>query len=497
MSTSAEKYGQFVGLLRERKLLGSTMSLLGWDEQVNLPPAASPIRAEQLSAMAKVIHEKNTAPEYVGLLRELIESDALSGDERAVVRETWRDIERALKVPPRLVAEISRAESESYATWIEARNKNSYAHVKARLAELIALKKEYADCIRGSRTPYDALLDYYEPGLTAAETNAIFSRLGPELSTLVGRCNERNAGAVRKKPWRAAFPKEAQKDLNIEVSKLMGFDFNRGRLDEAVHPFCNDIGAQDVRMTTRYYEDDFCPSLYGTMHEAGHGLYELGYDAATHFTPLSEYCSMGIHESQSRLWENMVGRSKEFLSHLAPLMAKKFPAALAGVPLEAIDRYVNWVSPSLIRVEADEVSYGLHIIIRFELEQALFAGKIGIDDLPAAWDAGYEKYLGIKAPEEKKGVLQDVHWFTGAFGYFPTYLLGSAYAAQIFAAAEKAMPNLRSEIAAGRLLELREWLRKKIHREGRRYEAKELMRRATGEEPKPEYYLEYLNAKFS
>lgn len=492
MKSIQERYESFVELLRERRRLSEIHALCGWDEQVNLPNAAGPGRGEQLAVLAKVIHERSTAPAFVDELQLLRSSDGLTEDQMIVLRETWREVERALKVPAELVAAIAEAESSTYSQWIEARSADSFEHVRTQLENLLALKCEYADALRGERTRYDAMLDLYEPGLKTGEATEFFNILRPALSELV----KSRSGAPRVSPFSATFEKPAQKELCLDVARMMGFDFDRGRLDEAVHPFCNEMGFDDTRMTTRYNPQDFSSAMYGTMHEAGHGLYEQGYLRRHQHTPLSQYCSMALHESQSRLWENMVGRSAEFLRHLFPTLKSRFPAALDELSFDTLYEYVNWVGASLIRVQADEVSYGLHIIIRFELERDLVSGALAADDLPEAWNDKYERYLGIRPADELTGVLQDVHWYTGNFGYFPTYLFGSSYAAQIFAAAAKALPDLRQQIGRGELILLKEWLNQEIHQFGRRYEAKELMLRATGEEPTPEYYLGYLLEKY-
>jgi carboxypeptidase Taq len=487
------RYEEFLKAVRERKHLSAVSSLLNWDEQVNLPHAAADGRAEQLSALARVIHEKNTDPAYVELVRELDTSTELSADARCNVREVRRDIERALKIPGELVSAISLAESQTFARWLEARQKNSYAHVRQDVERLLKLKKELAAVLQPSGRAYDAMLDLFEPGLTADETSDYFDRLRPSLTGLLQRLS---SAAAEKNPARGTFPKDAQQTFCRFVAETMGFDFNRGRFDVAVHPFCSEMGFDDIRMTTRYFEDDFVPALYGTMHETGHGLYDLGYSRENAETPLGEYCSMAIHESQSRLWENIVGRSRGFVEYLLPHLQQAFPAALRGVGSEQLYRYITRVSPSLIRVEADEVSYGLHIIIRFELERDLFSAALDVKDIAEAWNAKYEEYLGVTPPDDLQGVLQDVHWYSGGFGYFPTYLLGSSYAAQIYAKAEKDLSQLAENIQAGKLLPLKQWLNENIHRHGKRYSAKELIHRSTGEEPNPQYMIEYLERKY-
>lgn len=490
------QYEQFLVLLRERKLLAASMSLLTWDEQVNLPVGAAEGRGEQISALSKVIHEKNTLPEYVELIQHLLSTN-LNGDALVNVRETWRDVERQLRVPKSLVAEMSAAESETYNAWVEAKQKRSYALVRPQLKHLFELKRQYADCIRGERSEYDALLDVYEPGATTAEIEATFSTIAPELSKLIANSPAAKNSAARTKPFQGVFPQAAQAELCTEAARWFGFEFERGRLDTAMHPFCSDIGFGDIRMTTRYSESDFFRAFYGTLHETGHGLYELGYLPENRYTALADYCSMAIHESQSRLWENIIGRSREFLSFLYPHLQKTFPENFRNTSFEQLYAYVNWIGPSLVRVEADEVSYGLHVILRFELEKELFSGALSFDDLPEAWNASYKKYLNRVPEHEGDGVLQDVHWYSGNFGYFPTYLLGSAYAAQIFAAAKKDLPQLDQMMREGELMPLRHWLQEKIHRHGKRFVARDLMRQATGSDPSAEPYLSYLRKKYS
>ncbi|MFN8390509.1 MAG: carboxypeptidase M32 [Bdellovibrionota bacterium] len=491
---TTDKYNSFLDAVRTRKHLSATLSLLNWDEQVNLPEGASSGRAEQISALAKILHEQNTDARYVALIDELMAAD-LSPDARVNVSEIHRDVSRALKIPTALVAATAKAESETFSRWVEARQSGSFAAVLPQLTTLFGLKQELAGILKGTGTAYDAMLDLYEPGLTANETTTFFSALQPALTELLQRVTA--SSPAPKNPARGSFPKALQQSFCQHVAEKMGFDFRRGRLDVAVHPFCTELGFNDVRLTTRYFEDDFAPSLYGTMHEAGHGLYDLGYDPAHAHTPLAEYCSMAIHESQSRLWENIVGRSRGFLGFLFPTLQQTFPDSLAGVSCEDVYRYVTRVEPSFIRVEADEVSYGLHIIIRFELERDLFSGALQLADVSAAWNEKYTKYLGITPPDDLHGVLQDVHWYSGGFGYFPTYLLGSAYAAQLFTALKKDRPAVNEEIAQGELLGIKEWLNERVHRQGKRYKAKELIRVATGELPNPRYFVEYLEEKYA
>ena len=498
-----QDFEKFSGKIAEIRQLGFVMSLLNWDQQVYMPPAGAQSRGLQQAALATIRHKLQTDSELVDLIAKLKSTPGLTDEMQVVVREAGRDIELARKVPVELVSALARQESETHDTWLEARKAKNFAVVKDSFGELLKLKREQAQALSVGRPDagsskdalYDSLLDLYEPEAKSAEIATLFAHVGPELSELL-RFIATRAPEKKVNPARAGFPRENQREFLTEVVKKMGFDFNSGRIDETVHPFCSDVGAGDVRLTVRYNESDIAPGLYGAIHEAGHGLYEQGFLLKNAYTPLAEAVSLGIHESQSLLWEKRIGRSKPFWDHFYPRLQQLFPAALSEVSLDKFFRHINDSRPSLNRVDSDEVSYGLHIIIRFELEKALLLDELALSDLPGAWNEKYKHYLGIVPPNDFEGVLQDVHWYSGAIGYFPTYLLGALFAAQIYEKFIATYPHAESEFREGNFLTLKNWLNQNIHQHGRKFSSVQLMKAVTGKEPTPEPYISYLNKKY-
>lgn len=496
MGAAEQRYDEFVRRVKELRTLGSIEWLLNWDQQTMMPKSGADNRAGQLATLAAVIHEKRTDPRFVELIQSLQSESSLSADARVNLRETWREVERAIKVPAELVRAIVTAEADTHQLWLDARKANKFAVVSSALEKLVGLKREYAQATFRRGSLYDALLDLYEPDESAANLKQLFAPVRTALTTLLQRIVDKAGPSGIPNPARGPFPTQLQKQFCEEAVRGIGFDMDCGRLDETVHPFCNGVGIRDVRLTTRFEDDDIASALMAALHEAGHGIYDQGLDPANENTPLSEALSLAIHESQSLLWEKRVGRSFEYWSHLYPKLQSTFPGALKDVKLDDYYRFINQVRPSLNRVESDEVTYGLHVIIRFELEQSLIEGAISVKELPALWNEAYQKALGITPPDDLSGILQDTHWYSGALGYFPTYLLGAMYATQLFEAYEKINPEIRLQIKRGEMGELKRWLNKSIHREGRRYTAKDLMERATGSQPSSESYLRYLNKKY-
>lgn len=498
-------YEELLSSLREIALLGSTASVLHWDEQTKMPPKGAPHRANQVSLLARLCHEQFTSPRIGELLAEL---EAAGGtgtdpesDQAVVVRETRRSYSRAVKLPSSLVEELARTTVLAQQAWAEARRQSDYASFEPWLTKILDLKRQEAACVAAdggpgfaSGNPYDALLDEFEPGETAESIRALFSSLRAPLVELVAKVAE----SGRRPPTEILerhYPAFRQEELAREVAAAVGFDFEAGRLDTSVHPFCTGLGPGDTRLTTRYDERFFPDAFFGTLHETGHGLYDQGL-AGEHFgTPLGEAVSLGIHESQSRLWENLVGRGRPFWTWYMPRLRQAFPEALDGVTEEQWLAAINAVQPSLIRVEADEVTYNLHTLLRFETEEALLRGELSPRDLPEAWNSRMKEYLGITPPDDAKGCLQDIHWSGGAIGYFPTYTLGNLYSAQLFEAARRDLGDLDGQISRGEFAPLLGWLREKIHRHGKRYAPRELIRRATGEDPSPEPLLRHLRRK--
>jgi carboxypeptidase Taq len=483
---------------REISILETCGALLDWDERTYMPAGASEFRAEQLSYVAGLTHQRTVSPR-IGELLEIIQgSDLMDGggtDAAVVVREVGRVYDRATKMPQALVEEITKTASLAQTAWQDARAKADYSIFKPWLAKMIELKKKEAEAVGYTDDPYNALLDDFEPGATVAEVEVTLTDLRSRLVELLDKIK----GSSRKPDTSILtrhFPVETQKEFGRMASEAIGFNYEHGRLDVTVHPFCTGIGPGDTRITTRYDDHEFAGAFFGTLHESGHGMYDQGLDAAEFGNPLGEYISLGIHESQSRMWENQVGRSRAFWQHFFPKVQSAFPEALGSVSLDDFYFAVNDVRPSFIRTESDEATYNLHILLRFEMERAIFSGDLTVDDVPSAWNEKFTKYFGITPANDKDGCLQDVHWSAGLIGYFPTYSLGNLYAAQFFAKAREDLGDLDAMFARGEFAPLAEWLRKNIHRQGRRYRAGELVERVTGKPLGSDALMSYMNAKF-
>ena len=483
------------GELYDVAVLKSVASVLGWDEQVNLRPAGAEHRAEQLAVMAGLTHARCTSPELGDLIAGA-ESVDLADDhpQHAVVREARRGYDRATKLPRKLVEDLSRVTLLAQQAWVAARRNNDFATFRPHLERVIRLKREEADAV-GSPTGhrYDALLDDYEPGMTCEQIDPVFASLAASLSDLVGSLDRTRP--VSTEVMEREYPIKAQRELCRTTAEAIGFDLNAGRIDEAAHPFCSGFGPGDCRLTTRYNRRLLTQGLYGTLHEAGHGLYEQGLQNDEFGTALGEACSLGIHESQSRLWENCIGRSVEFWRFLMPTVRRLFPSAASGTRAEDYFSAANVVRRSFIRVESDEVTYNLHVILRYEIERELIDGELKVADLPERWNTRFKELLHLDVPGDADGCLQDVHWSAGLIGYFPTYTLGNIYAAQLMETIRQTFPGLDDDIEAGRFGQLLGWLQQNIHQHGQRYPAPDLIERATGRAPTAEPLNEYLAAK--
>jgi carboxypeptidase Taq len=412
------------------------------------------------------------------------------------VREWRRAYDRATKIPQSLVEELARVTTEAQQVWEQAKKKNDYASFRPMLERVVELKRQEADAVGFKEHRYNALIEEYEPGTTVAELKTLFVGLTAELSPLVkkivGSPKQPDTGVLARE-----FPIDRQKVFAEAAAVAIGFDFRAGRLDTTAHPFCSGFGPGDCRITTRYNPRFFNEAFFGVLHETGHAMYEQSLPAEHFGTPLGVACSFGIHESQSRLWENQVGRGRPFWDHFYPRLKQTFPTALADVSLEAFYGAINDVRPSLIRVEADEATYNLHIALRFELELALLSGDLTTADLPGAWNERFEALFGIRVPDDARGCLQDIHWSFGGIGYFPTYTLGNLYAAQLMEAARRDLSSaLEEEFRRGEFSRLKDWLGRHIHKHGQRFRAGELCRRATGAPLSPKSFLSYLNEKF-
>jgi carboxypeptidase Taq len=482
--------------LAELSDLHGVLSLVFWDQNTMMPPDGAAARAEHASTLQRIAHQKQIDPELGRLLDALdpwAAGEDPDSDDVRMLAAVRRDFEKSSRVPSDLAAEMSHAAALGQQAWMEARARDDFARFRDALARQFELRHRYVACFDGGyASPYDVLLDDFEPGLTTAELQPLFAELREALVPLVAATGDpdqpRNAGV-----FDGHYPAQAQRDVILEILTPMGFDPAAWRMDPSPHPFAQAMAARDVRITTKYDERDFGVAYYSALHEFGHGLYEANVDPAFERTPLSDPVSLGVHESQSRMWENVVGRSRAFCAWALPQLQQ----GLGGldVSVDELYRSVNTVQPSLIRIEADETTYNLHIILRFELELALLEGALAIDELPQAWNEGVHRLLGVEVPSDADGVLQDIHWATGLIGYFPTYTLGNLMAAQQWTQAEADLGDIYAQIEQGEFAPLREWLRENIHRNGRKFPPRELLRRVTGDELQVQPFVDYLRAK--
>jgi carboxypeptidase Taq len=491
-----QAYQALINLSREETILSSCADLLEWDEEVFMPSGGVKHRAEQLALLAGLSHDRGTDPRYEELLNAL-ESSPLVTDPvspAAVnVRELRRGFDRERRMPRRLVEETARVTSLAQKVWAKARKNNDYKLFVPWLDRIIALAREEADASGHNGTRYDALLEEYEPGMTTGQLSELFARLTSDLTPLVGALRD-NHSAKRTRPRR--FPLDRQREFSQSVAAALGFDLDTARMDLGQHPFCTSIGPGDVRIALRFAAGDMTSGIFTLLHEIGHALYDQGLDPAHYGTPMGEAASLGLHESQSRLWENFVGRSDGFWRHFYPLLQSKFPESLTKVSRESFRQQIDRVEPGFIRVEADEVTYNLHIVIRFELERALLSGDLVSADLPGAWSELYQRYLGVTPEDDRSGCLQDAHWSEGLIGYFPTYALGNVYAAQIYDAAERDLGLLDDVFAAGDFGGLRRWLAEHIHRHGMRYRSHQIIERITGSPPDASALVQHLSNRY-
>jgi carboxypeptidase Taq len=487
-----------LGPLRDRLAtigdLRSAASMLAWDRQTYMPEGGVRGRAEQLATLARVAHEILISPETGSLLEGAGEREPGS-DEAALLRLANREYDRAVRLPTRLVAETSHATALAEQAWISARKTSEWSLFAPHLERVLALKTEEAGHLDGEH-PYDAMLDRYDPGATTKRLRVMFDEVKAGIVPLVREVSAR-LDEDRAAPLRGSFEEKGQEEFGREIISRFGYDWSRGRQDRAVHPFCINFGGpDDVRMTTRFDPERLPVGLFATCHEAGHALYEQGVDPSYSRTPLSGGVSMGVHESQSRLWENLVARSRPFWSFFQVGLGAAFPDAMGEVDLETIYRAVNAVRPSEIRTEADELTYDLHVLLRFELELALFEDDLAVSDLPEAWNAKLEEYLGIVPENDARGILQDTHWAIGYFGYFPSYTVGNVLSVQLFEAAVEERPGIMAQMERGEFDALLGWLRENVHRHGKKYEPDDLISNATGRPPNTAPYLGYLHRKF-
>ena len=492
-----EKLNQLKQLIYRVMDLGHATALLGWDQQVYMPVGGTEDRGDQLATLTGLSHEFFTSPEIGELLQDLkpyADQLAPDSDDACLIKNTQRDYHKATHVPGRWVEDFARTTTLAQTAWEKAKHNNDFATFLPWLEKIVDLRREYASFFTPYAHVYDPLLDDFEPGLKTADVQQIFGALRPQQVALISAI--RASRQVDDSFLHVPYSEQGQWDFGVEVITRFGYDWNRGRQDRSVHPFTTSFGIDDVRITTRFDPDRAASALFSSMHEAGHAMYEQGISQTLRRTPLAGGASMAIHESQSRMWENLVGRSYAFLQYFYPRLQHYFPSQLGNVSLDAFYKGVNKVEPSLIRVEADEATYNLHIMLRMEIEIGLMEGSLAAQDLPEIWNSRMKEYLGIVPTTDREGVLQDVHWAGGSFGYFPTYALGNLVSAQLWEVIQRDIPNVEDQIAHGEFSPLLGWLHQNIHRHGAKFEPQELMLKITGSKIDAGAYVRYLQTKF-
>jgi carboxypeptidase Taq len=493
--SSAELYAAYKTKMQKIADVKYASAVLQWDQETYLPPKGNDFRGRQLATLSEMAHELFTTEAMGAMLQELNSREDLSFHEKRNVQLSLDDYTRSVKLSSDFVRKMSEAVNASYHAWVKARSDNSFATFQQPLHSLIELKKQEADLLGYKQHPYNALMNDYDKGLTVATVDGIFNNLKPQLSSLLNTI--KNKPQVNNSFLHQHFDKDAQWKFGIEMLKEIGFDFEAGRQDLSVHPFTTSFNNYDVRVTTRVDENDFGNMTWSCIHEGGHALYEQGLPAEEYGLPLSEYCSLSIHESQSRLWENCIGRGLPFWQHNLKLLQTFFPGQCNQLTAEKFYKGINKVESSLIRTEADELTYHFHVMIRYEIEKMLIEGTIDTKDIPAYWNEHYQNYLGVTVPTDSKGCLQDIHWSHGSFGYFATYSLGSIIAAQLYAAIEKENVSVNKEIEAGNTTTVLNWLRKHIHQYGREYTSEQLCKKATGEPLNSTHFIDYATKKYT
>lgn len=493
MSTNINLYDKYLSITQKAADLHYAAAVLEWDQEVYMPPKGEQFRGRQLATLSTLAHEMVTSDEYGKLLNEL-SGMGLDDTQTANIRLSLEDYEKNKKLPSSFINELTQQTSASYNAWIKARKANNFELYAPELEKMIALKRKQAELYGYEAHPYDALLDDYEKGATVAMLDPVFASLKKDLPPLMQKLQQLhfNDGFFYRE-----YPKQQQWEFSIQVLKKMGYDMEAGRQDISEHPFTTSFAPADVRVTTRVDEHNFASLLWSSIHEGGHALYEQGLPEGQYGLPLGAAASLSIHESQSRLWENCVGRSKEFWEYFYAQLQGYFPHTLSDITPEIFWQGANKVQPSLIRTEADEVSYHFHVMIRYEIEKALIDGTLNVNNLKQGWNDMYREYIGLTPKDDKTGVLQDIHWSHGSFGYFPTYSLGSFYAAQFFEQAQKDIADLNDRIANGDFAPLLQWLRKNIHQYGRRYRSEELCKKVTGTGLSLASFMSYLRHKYS
>lgn len=488
-------YEKFRAQMRKIADVEYSIGVLSWDKEVNLPTKSAAIRSQQVATLAGIAHGLFTDKEFGALLKELNENNSgLSVEEQKNVALTWKDYERSAKFSEEFVVRSSQVVSECFHAWLKAREANDFGLFKEALAKVVEIKREAAEIIGYEEHPYDALLDEFEPGYTSAQLDTLFADVKEQLVDFAAKIRAKKQ--VSNDFLTKKYDKDKQWAFGLHLLRQMGYDFEAGRQDLSTHPFTINFGPTDVRVTTRVDEDDIANMTWSCIHEGGHALYEQGLRVEEYGMPLGKYISLGIHESQSRLWENNVGRSLPYWKANYADMQNRFPEQLAEVSLDDFWKGINRIEPNLIRTEADELHYHFHVMIRYEIEKGLIEGSLEVEGLDTVWNDLYKKYLGVEVPNAQQGILQDIHWSHGSMGYFPTYSLGSFYAAQFFAQAKKDIPDLQAQIEKGDTAPLLAWLREKIHKHGRLYDANEICERVTGERLNFSYFMEAMKEKY-
>ncbi len=488
-------YDEYVGKMRRIADIGNSVAILHWDKEVNLPKGASFFRSQQIATLSSIAHELFTEESTGILLERLIASNGLDADQKRNTELSLRDYHKEVMLPTAFVERLSMAQSEAFTAWIQAREANDFYVFAPSFEHLILLKREEADLRGYENERYDALLDIYEPGLTGLEVDTLFDQARDRIIPLIKKIRAKEQ--VDTTFLHELYPRDRQWQFGLEVIRQLGYNFHLGRQDISTHPFTISFSPQDVRVTTRINENDFSNMLWSCIHECGHALYEQGLPVSQYGLPLGSPASLAIHESQSRLWENQVARSKGFWQHQFPLLQNAFPENLGNISPDHFYAAINHIAPNLIRTEADELHYHLHVIIRYEIERELVNTDMSVNALRDLWNSKYKDYLDVNVPDDRRGILQDVHWSHGSFGYFPTYSMGSFYAAQFYQKAEQDIPDLNSEIAEGQYASLHQWLRENIYSYGRRLDPEDLCLKITSAPIDIGHFMTYAERKYS
>jgi len=492
---TGQLFGEYRDYMQKVADLRYASAVLQWDQETYLPPKGAEIRGRQVATLSEMAHELFTDQSLGNLLDALLQKDDLDNHQKRNVELTWEDYTKQKKFPSSFVRAMAETTQKSFHSWIQARKENSFPIFEKDLESLLALKHQEADLLGYEKHPYNALLNDHDKGSSVDLLDSLFSDMQVPLKELLDTITRQKQ--VDDHFLKRHFPRQQQWNFGMEIIKDLGYDLEAGRQDLAEHPFTINFNSRDVRITTRIDENDLSNMIWSCIHEAGHALYEQGLSVSEYGLPLGEPASFSIHESQSRLWENHIGRSRAFCEYAMPRLRKYFPEQLGNISTDDFYRGINKVEPSFIRTEADELTYHFHVMIRYEIEKKLLERNISTKDIPAYWNEHYHRYLGVTVTDDKKGCLQDVHWSHGSFGYFPTYSQGSLYAAQIYQAADSALPSLEKHTALGDNSQLLNWLRDNVHRYGRFYTSEELCEKVTGTGLQSRYFLDYLLAKYS